>query len=67
MGGLDRQIRVGEQRAREGAGNRRLLDDLDAADLAGERLQPTAVNPCLFQQIAQIIAGALDPVVLCKD
>ena len=60
MGGLDRAVRVGEQSRRQRPGDRRLLDDLDAADLAGQRLQPAAVHPRLLQQVAQIVAGALD-------
>jgi len=59
-----RQVRVGEQCRRQHARDRRLLDDLDAPDLGRQRLQPAAVNPRLLQQIAQIEAAALDPVVL---
>ena len=49
------------------AGDRRLLDDLDAADLADQRLQPAALDPRLLQEIAQIVAGALPAVMLGED
>ena len=65
--GLDRAVRVGVEPGRQRAGDRRLLDDIGIADLAGQRLQPAALHPRLLQQVAQIVAGALAAVMLGED
>src|SRR5438270_4102362 len=64
---LDRAVRVGENARRQCAGDRRLLDDIDVADLADERLHPAALDTRLFQESAKIVVGALPAVMLGED
>src|ERR1051326_5355550 len=64
---LDRAVRVGEYARRQGAGDCRLLDDIDVANLTGERLHPAALHPRLLQESAQIVVGALSAVMLSED
>ena len=66
MRGLDRAVRVAVETGRQGAGDRRLFDDIGAADLGGQGLHPAPLHPRLFQQIAQIVAGAL-PAVMRRE
>src|SRR5439155_20934989 len=47
MRGVDRPLGVAEQARRQGAGDRRLLDHVEIADLARERLQPAPLHPRL--------------------
>src|SRR6185437_890103 len=51
---------------RQGAGDRGLLDDIDAADPRGQWLEPAALRACLVDQGFEIVAGALATVVLME-
>src|SRR5262249_50881457 len=63
----DRAVRVSEQTGGERAGDRRLLDDIETADLLRERLQPASLHARLFEERAQIVAAALAAVVLREN
>src|SRR5439155_11668533 len=64
---LDRAVRVVEKPRRQCAGDRRLLDDFETANLGGERLHPAALNASLVQKVAQIVAGALAAIMLGEN
>ncbi len=49
------------------AGDRRLLDHVEAADLAQQRLQQVAHLARLLDEIAEVVASALHAVMLVED
>src|SRR5215469_9605408 len=56
--------RVVEDREAKKAGNRRLLGDFEAADLAHQGLQQIARLARALDEIAQVVASALHAVML---